>query len=445
MARLRIALAGDCMVTRGAPVTADPRSRALRDLLAGADFAVTNLEVVPSDGAGFPASNAAGGGCLIAGATVLDDIRAMGFSAVGCANNHALDLGTTGLLEAMNLLRERRMTFAGIGPSLTQARMPAYADSDRGSLALIACASTFAPGQEAAEPSGQMPGRPGLNPLRYTTAVRVTPEQLRVLTDIDEKSGLRARRAETVTVLGTDPARAMPGVLSLGGTLFLVGEKPGLDARCDPRDLAEITRWVCDARERADVVLVSVHSHEPGPSPEDPPEFLREFAHRVIDAGADVVAGHGPHFIRGVELYQGKPIFYSLGNIVSQIELGDRIPAEDYAKVPSADRVSPARYFAARGGHGTVLFAPHRKYWESVVPVLTFDDGDLISAALHPVDLGFGQAVRHRGRPRLTDARLGAEILREIARMSAAFGTRVETDKQDDDAVGVIGGPAGEY
>lgn len=137
-------------------------------------------------------------------------------------------------------------------------------------------------------------------------------------------------------------------------------------------------------------------------------------------------------------VYRGKPIFYSLGNIVSQIELGELIPAEDYARVPPAERASPGRYFAARGENGTALFGQHRKYWESVVPVLTFDDGNLLSAVLHPVDLGFGNRVHRRGRPRIAGRQLGAEILDHVARMSKPYGTRLEITEQEDTHVQVI-------
>lgn len=142
---------------------------------------------------------------------------------------------------------------------------------------------------------------------------------------------------------------------------------------------------MAEARRRADVVVVSVHSHEPGESRRDPAEFLRAFAHRMIDEGADAVAGHGPHFLRGVELYRGRPIFYSLGNVVSQLELSDHVPAEDYARLPLPGPVTPGRYFDEFGGHGRRLFAPHREYWQSVVPLLTFLDGDLVDVRLHPV------------------------------------------------------------
>src|SRR3546814_15430533 len=44
-----------------------------------------------------------------------------------------------------------------------------------------------------------------------------------------------------------------------------------------------------------------------------PPNFLKTLFHDVVDAGADVVVGGGPHSLRGIEIYQGKPIFYGIG------------------------------------------------------------------------------------------------------------------------------------
>ena len=44
---------------------------------------------------------------------------------------------------------------------------------------------------------------------------------------------------------------------------------------------------------------------------------LRRWARAVLDAGADAVVGHGPHVLRGIEFYHGKPIFYSLGNFLT--------------------------------------------------------------------------------------------------------------------------------
>jgi poly-gamma-glutamate synthesis protein (capsule biosynthesis protein) len=58
-----------------------------------------------------------------------------------------------------------------------------------------------------------------------------------------------------------------------------------------------------------------------------------ELAHKLIDAGADIVIGAHPHVVEGIEIYKGKPIFYSLGNLIfdqyfsvdTQEELGVKI------------------------------------------------------------------------------------------------------------------------
>jgi poly-gamma-glutamate capsule biosynthesis protein CapA/YwtB (metallophosphatase superfamily) len=50
------------------------------------------------------------------------------------------------------------------------------------------------------------------------------------------------------------------------------------------------------------------------------------WAHAVIDAGADVVVGHGPHVDRGIEIYAGKPIVYSLGNFIMQNDQVELMP-----------------------------------------------------------------------------------------------------------------------
>jgi poly-gamma-glutamate synthesis protein (capsule biosynthesis protein) len=65
---------------------------------------------------------------------------------------------------------------------------------------------------------------------------------------------------------------------------------------------------------RADIVIPYMHwgwEEEPDPSPR-----LREFARRMIDAGADMVVGGHPHVTQGAEMYKGRPIVYSLGNFL---------------------------------------------------------------------------------------------------------------------------------
>ena len=66
------------------------------------------------------------------------------------------------------------------------------------------------------------------------------------------------------------------------------------------------------AKEKANFVVVSFHWGTEYTS--KPRKYQRDFAHKAIDAGADVVFGHHPHILQGIEIYHKKPIAYSLGN-----------------------------------------------------------------------------------------------------------------------------------
>ena len=93
-------------------------------------------------------------------------------------------------------------------------------------------------------------------------------------------------------------------------------------------DIPGAQRIVRRASRGADVVVVTMHAGAEGIGHEHVRRgmetFLGEqrgdplrFAHAVVDAGADVVIGHGPHVLRGLESYRGKLIAYSLGNFSS--------------------------------------------------------------------------------------------------------------------------------
>lgn len=90
-------------------------------------------------------------------------------------------------------------------------------------------------------------------------------------------------------------------------------------------DLEGARQLVTAAKRKADIVIVSFHGGAEGSDhqhvPNRPEIFLGEnrgdlpsFTHTVIDAGADLVLGHGPHVMRGMELYRDHLIVYSMGN-----------------------------------------------------------------------------------------------------------------------------------
>lgn len=81
-----------------------------------------------------------------------------------------------------------------------------------------------------------------------------------------------------------------------------------------PRYARYIVEDVQKLRKKADYVVVNFHwGVERAEHPED---WQVTLAHRVIDAGADLIIGHHPHILQGVERYRGKYIAYSLGNFV---------------------------------------------------------------------------------------------------------------------------------
>ena len=124
----------------------------------------------------------------------------------------------------------------------------------------------------------------------------------------DESEALRAARFEvqgwTVAVVGIDQILDPPD--QVAGP-----SKPGTAVGHDFR-LA--LRAVRDAAASSDLVFVMIHwgvELEVRPRP-----YQVRQAHRMIDAGADVIFGAHPHVLQPLETYRGRPIFYSLGNLV---------------------------------------------------------------------------------------------------------------------------------
>ncbi len=88
----------------------------------------------------------------------------------------------------------------------------------------------------------------------------------------------------------------------------------GDDAGIAIMDVAKMQAAVKAANEKADIVIVSMHSGIEYTSV--PTDSQKTFAHAAIDAGADMVVGAHPHTVQPVEIYHNKYVFYSLGNFV---------------------------------------------------------------------------------------------------------------------------------
>ena len=146
----------------------------------------------------------------------------------------------------------------------------------------------------------------------------------------------------------------------------------------------------------------------------------------MIEAGADVFVGHGPHALRGIEIFQGKPIFYSLGDFMFQNETLLRLPADNYDAFDLDDEAHVADFNDARYKDDTTGFPVIPDIWESVIAVPTFNDRQLTELKLYPISLGFGAPRQVRGRPLFADEDLGAKIISDLKELSEPYGTEIE-------------------
>src|SRR5262245_1409019 len=218
---------------------------------------------------------------------ILKELVWAGFDLVSRANNHAGDFGALGAQITSRYVREAGLVEAGVGNSLAEAREARFLETPKGRVALISAASTFTPHSRAGNTRGDMPARPGLSPLRFTTTYIITPDRMADLKRVaSELSGQPPSANDTI---------------NFGGRRYVTGPKPGTRTEPDKEDVAEIARVVKSASTLADLVIVSLHCHENGANRSVPADFIGTFAKAVIDAGADVFVGHGPHVLRGVE------------------------------------------------------------------------------------------------------------------------------------------------
>ena len=227
---------------------------------------------------------------------------------VSVANNHSLDYGIAGMVDTLKHLQEQHLPYAGAGLNLSQASSPQYVDTAMGRVALLACCSTVAPGAEAITQRPDHPGRPGVNPLHFKQHYRVDKATLKLLDELKQKLGLDAVEPQRRNM----PVKAAHD-LSFLGQSFAAADTFSTHTEPDPSDLQRHIRRIEEAKQMADWVFVSCHCHEKGNSVAEPPAFLESFAHACIDAGADAFIGHGPHCLRGIEIYKDRPIFLFSG------------------------------------------------------------------------------------------------------------------------------------
>ncbi len=187
------------------------------------------------------------------------------------------------------------------------------------------------------------------------------------------KSYKKDKKDDIVTLFGTKYKKADCDQTTLGLHYVLKAE-----------DEKDILRSVRQAKEVADFVIASAHVHEPGNYSDTPPDFLPGFAHEALDAGADAFIGHGPHRLRGIEIYKGKPIFYSLGDFIYMSHSREVIAPQEYEHIKDLEDTTPAEVMQQR-----MMDDFNDPIWyESVVTVSHYRDGSLTGIELIRSSLG---------------------------------------------------------
>ncbi|MER9758156.1 CapA family protein [Mesorhizobium sp. M0166] len=416
---------GDLIVSRSLTKGHHPGFSDVVEILHEADVTFGNMETNIFDIRSFKGSPQAeyGGAYLASPSEIGPDLKAMGFNLVSRANNHTLDWGLEGMRETSRLLDENGIVHAGAGENLAQAGAARFLETARGRVALVSFAARYTPMSRACDPAGEAPGRPGLNALRLAVSIVVSPEMLESLKQL--RNALPA----------PGPSRKNPKRVEFtpdpyhGGVTYETGDKVGYSYKPNPRDVADILRNIRRGKQYSDFCIATSHCHQPGNWCQQPPDYEQSFAHQLIDAGADAYVGHGPHQLRGIEIYKNRPIFYSLGNFFCD-DLRSPVGAdmfEVYGKDPRVDTDAEVTIASNDGWADTVFF-------ESVATVSRFEQNQVAELWLYPIELGFSERFANRGVPRLASAAQGRSILERLQKLSKLFGTEIAIEND----IGVI-------
>lgn len=337
MAKTVLYACGDVVVDRDEPESAFAR---IAPLLKSGDFTFCQVETVYSM-RGQPIITP--GRPLHADPVNLKGLTSGGLQVTAIAGNHCMDYGAEGLLDMIANMRAAGLHPVGAGENLAAARAPVTLEAKGTRVAFLAYTSILPFGTWATE------RRAGCAPLQVCTHYEpYEPHQ------------------------------------------------PGCPARirtfAEPASVAAIKSDIAHARASADYVMVSLHwgLHF---TPHKLAEYERVVAHELIDAGADGIIGTHPHHLKGMELYRGKPIAYSLGNFAfdmrvkgdavstaRQVELSEMYPLlaeashDSLFPFPELSRLTLVMKIVFDGQNILTSYLPARINASGQPELLSFDD-----------------------------------------------------------------------
>jgi hypothetical protein len=246
-------------------------------------------------------------------------LRRGGFHAVGIANN--VNYGSANIMASIARLDAIGVLHTGAGPNLATARAPAIVARNGMRAGFVQRSSVYWPTDHEAHDDA-----PGIAVIRGHTAYQVPTGRLHA---------------------GIPPANR-PGV------------PPVIVTWADRDYLAEFRKDIEALRPQVDVLVASCHWG----LGREPLAYMTEIARAAIESGADLVIGHGPHYLLPIEIYRGRPICYGVGNLSFTTGHGGR-KHEDWiglvvelALGQGAERAFKLRFVRHNAANETVFCRP---------------------------------------------------------------------------------------
>ena len=398
--RFTLALTGQSLIKHDIRDIRTPAFQDVQSLLRQADLSFTNFEgTILGTHGGWPLKGSFFG---CSDPAVLDALGAIGFQALSLSNNHAFDLGPSGVLSTLEEVEKRGFLHAGLGRNAREVSRASIATINQRRIALVAMDG--GPGPDfmyAADADENRPERPGVNRLRLSQLLEVDDLAFEQIRAVRDKIGYTAIDLANDSQ-PDDPPRLDPQAeVAIARCVFKRSDRYGRGVRIDEVDMARNLAAIASAARDEALVIAYLHHHHWASDWYQLPEWVSGVAKRCIDAGASMFVSHGAPVLQPVEIYRGRPIFYSLGNFIFHV------------------RSEKSTWTAA-------------EVWESVVGVCSFaSDNSLIDISFHPVVIGGEHGLEdgvleRRLVPQLVTGDSAVRILGRLQEQSARLGAHIE-------------------
>ncbi|MBG0511081.1 CapA family protein [Agrobacterium sp. MOPV5] len=391
-----LVLTGQSLIHHDVREVVDSGFDEIKRVIRRADIAFTNLETTiygrhggwPMKGFYFGCSDP----------VVLDTLKDIGFDALALCNNHAFDLGPSGVLSTLEEVAARDFLHAGIGVDAAHARLPGTRMFGDREVALVAADAGPGPSNMyAADATARRPARPGVNHLDVSRRFDVDAATFGFLAGIQQT--FQSTPMERANYTQPEDPRVLNDAQDMDfyGTVFRRAEENQRRILVDEKSIDIHLSTIRETAAKGAFVIAYLHHHHWEPSWREVPGWVQMLARACIDAGAGAFVSHGAPVLQPIEIYRDAPIFFGLGNFLFHLEEGEVVWTDP-------------------------------DVWKSVIATCHFDaEGRLKSIDLLPVviggDLLEGSNYHERIVPVPARPALANEMMKDLAARSIPHGT----------------------